>query len=84
MIPDASICGFIFIHPEASYPEIRHLDKTSLDDYARRRGLDEEQCHRFLGYLLDGEFGEGGWQRALLAKFIRIFEAYAKNSKFYS
>ena len=59
MIPDASICGFIFIHPEASYPEIRHLDKTSLDDYARRRGLDEEQCHRFLGYLLDGEIGEG-------------------------
>ena len=59
MIPDASICGFIFIHPEASYPEIRHLDKDSLDDYARRRGLDEEQCHRFLGYLLDGELGEG-------------------------
>ena len=59
MIPDASICGFIFIHPEASYPEIRHLDKDSLDDYARRRGLDKEQCHRFLGYLLDGEFGEG-------------------------
>ena len=57
MIPDASICGFIFIHPEASYPEIRHLDKTSLDDYARRRGLDKEQCHRFLGYLLDGELG---------------------------
>ena len=55
MIPDASICGFIFIHPEASYPEIRHLDKDSLDDYARRRGLDKEQCHRFLGYLLDGE-----------------------------
>ena len=59
MIPDASICGLIFIHPEASYPEIRHLDKTSLDDYARRRGLDKEQCHRFLGYLLDGELGEG-------------------------
>ena len=59
MIPDASICGFIFIHPEASYPEIRHLDKASLDDYARRRGLDKEQCHRFLGYLLDGELGEG-------------------------
>lgn len=57
MIPDASICGFIFIHPEASYPEIRHLDKATLDDYARRRGLDEEQCHRFLGYLLDGELG---------------------------
>ena len=57
MIPDASICGFIFIHPEASYPEIRHLDKAALDDYARRRGLDEEQCHRFLGYLLDGELG---------------------------
>ena len=57
MIPDASICGLIFIHPEASYPEIRHLDKDSLDDYARRRGLDKEQCHRFLGYLLDGELG---------------------------
>ena len=52
MIPEASICGLIFIHPEASYPEIRHLSSSEIDDYAARRGMSEADKARFLGHLL--------------------------------
>ncbi len=52
MIPDASICGFIFFHPEATYPEIRHISKEQYDDYSRRRGMSEQQARQFLGHLL--------------------------------
>ena len=52
MIPDASICGLIFIHPEASYPEIRRLPDTAIDEYAARRGMSQEEKARFLGHLL--------------------------------
>ena len=55
MIPDASICGFVFIHPSACYPEIRNISREQLDDYARRRGLDGDQCRRFLGHMLQDE-----------------------------
>ena len=36
MIPDASICGLIFIHPDATYPEIRRVSQKAIDEYARR------------------------------------------------
>lgn len=52
MIPESSICGFIFIHPEASYPDIRKVSKDMIDEYASRRGMDEETARRFLGHLL--------------------------------
>ena len=52
MIPEASICGLIFIHPEASYPEIRHLSSAEIDKYAARRGMSEADKARFLGHLL--------------------------------
>jgi 5-methyltetrahydrofolate--homocysteine methyltransferase len=52
MTPESSICGFIFIHPEASYPDIRKLSKEMYDEYASRRGMDEERARRFLGHLL--------------------------------
>ena len=52
MIPDASICGFIFMHPQARYPEIRRISKEQYDDYAVRRGMDEQTARRFLGHLL--------------------------------
>ena len=52
MIPDASICGFIFFHPNATYPEIRHISKEQFDDYASRRGMTEQQARQFLGHLL--------------------------------
>ena len=52
MTPESSICGFIFMHPEASYPEIRRISKEQYEDYARRRGMDEDTARRFLGHLL--------------------------------
>ena len=52
MIPDASICGLIFIHPEATYPEIRRVSQKAIDEYARRRGMTDSEKARFLGHLL--------------------------------
>lgn len=52
MIPDASICGLIFIHPEATYPEIRRVSQNAIDEYARRRGMSDSEKERFLGHLL--------------------------------
>ena len=52
MIPDASICGLIFAHPQATYPEIRRLRPAALDAYARHRGFSPEEARLFLGHLL--------------------------------
>lgn len=52
MIPDASICGLIFIHPEATYPEIRRVSQKAIDEYAQRRGMSDSEKARFLGHLL--------------------------------
>ena len=52
MIPDASICGMIFIHRNASFPDIRNIGRRQYDSYARRRGMTEEEAKNFLGHLL--------------------------------
>ena len=52
MIPEASICGFIFLHPQAKYPEIRTISKEQYDDYVQRRGMSEEKARRFIGHML--------------------------------
>ena len=52
MIPEASICGFIFMHPQAKYPEIRKISKAEVDAYARRRGMDAKTTDRFLSHLV--------------------------------
>ena len=52
MIPDSSICGLIFMHPQASYPEVRSISRKQYDAYAERRGMDHETARRFLGHLL--------------------------------
>ena len=51
MIPDASICGLIFAHPDACYPEIHSLAQETLDSYALRRGFSEREKDTFLSYL---------------------------------
>ena len=52
MTPEASICGFIFMHPEASYPDIRSISKERYEEYAQMRGMSEHDARRFLGHLL--------------------------------
>ena len=51
MIPDASICGLVFAHPAASYPEIRNISPATLDAYAALRGFNPEEARLFLGHL---------------------------------
>ena len=53
MIPEASICGMIVMHPQAKYIEIRKISKEQHDEYAARRGMDAASARRFLGHLLD-------------------------------
>ena len=52
MTPEASICGMIFMHPEACYPEIRHISQEQYEKYRNRRRMDAETARRFLGHLL--------------------------------
>ena len=52
MMPESSICGLIFMHPQACYPEIRRISLEQHDSYARLRGMDEETARRFLGHLI--------------------------------
>ncbi len=52
MTPEASICGLIFMHPEARYPEIRRISETQYKDYASRRGMDERTARQFLGHMI--------------------------------
>ncbi len=51
MIPDASICGLVFAHPAASYPEIRRLSPAALDAYTALRGFSPEEAQLFLSHL---------------------------------
>ncbi len=52
MIPDASICGFIFAHRKASYPSVHKISREQYVRYAELRGFDEETASRFLGHLI--------------------------------
>ena len=52
MTPESSICGLIFMHPEACYPEIRRISQEQYDRYAKSRGMDSGKARRFLGHLL--------------------------------
>ncbi len=52
MIPDASICGFVVLHPEAGYPEIRHIGNGQYELYTSARGFSPEEARAFLSHLL--------------------------------
>ena len=52
MTPESSICGLVFMHPEACYPEIRRISMETYEDYAKRRDMDDTTAKRFLGHLL--------------------------------
>ena len=52
MRPDAAICGFIVLHPEAGYPEIRHIGPKQYELYTVARGFSPEEARAFLSHLL--------------------------------
>ena len=53
MIPEASICGLIVMHPQAKYIEVRKISRKQHDEYVARRGMDATSARRFLGHLLE-------------------------------
>ena len=52
MIPDASICGLLILHPDFHYPDIRRIGKEQYERYAAARGMDGERARMFLSHLL--------------------------------
>ena len=52
MTPEASVCGLVFIHKYAAYPDIRRISPSLLDQYAARRGMGQDEARRYLGHLL--------------------------------
>ncbi|MBR5384561.1 MAG: methionine synthase [Bacteroidales bacterium] len=52
MKPEAAICGFVIFHPQAGYPEIRHISQEQYDTYARARGFSPDEARLFLSHLL--------------------------------
>ena len=52
MIPDAAICGFVVLHPEAGYPEIRHIGEKQFELYKSARGFSPDEARAFLSHLL--------------------------------
>ena len=52
MKPDAAICGFVVLHPEAGYPEIRHIGPAQYEKYTAARGLSPDEARTFLSHLL--------------------------------
>jgi len=54
MWPAASVSGLYFAHPEARYFGIGRIGDDQLRDYARRKGLTEEEARSWLAPLLSG------------------------------
>ena len=52
MIPEASICGFVILHPQAWYPGIHGIGPEQYETYRNARGLSEEDARKFLGHLV--------------------------------
>jgi 5-methyltetrahydrofolate--homocysteine methyltransferase len=48
MYPAASVSGYYFAHPVAQYFNLGRIGKDQLSDYARRKGVTEEQAERWL------------------------------------
>ena len=48
MLPTAAVSGYYFGHPEAKYFVVGKLDRDQVEDYARRKGIDEATAERYL------------------------------------
>ena len=52
MLPEASICGFVVMHPKAWYPGIRSIGPEQYETYRNARGLSPADARKFLGHLI--------------------------------
>ncbi|HCY89623.1 MAG TPA: methionine synthase [Chitinophagaceae bacterium] len=53
MHPASSICGWYFAHPESKYFGVGKIGVDQLQDYAKRKGMDEEEARRWLRPVLE-------------------------------
>jgi len=55
MTPAAAVSGLIFAHPSSRYFTVGRLGRDQIEDYARRRGLEQAVVERWLRPNLDYE-----------------------------
>jgi len=55
MLPAAAVSGFYFAHPEARYFAVGKIGKDQVEDYARRKGMDQHTIERWLSPNLNYE-----------------------------
>jgi 5-methyltetrahydrofolate--homocysteine methyltransferase len=55
MLPTASISGFYFWRPQSSYFGVGKIERDQVEDYARRKGMDEATVERWLAPNLNYE-----------------------------
>jgi len=55
MLPTAAVSGFYFAHPEARYFAVGKIGKDQVEDYARRKGMDQRTIERWLSPNLNYE-----------------------------
>ena len=48
MYPASAVSGWYFAHPESQYFNVGKIDKDQLQDYAKRKGLEEAVAERWL------------------------------------
>jgi 5-methyltetrahydrofolate--homocysteine methyltransferase len=55
MLPAAAVSGFYFAHPDAKYFAVGKIGKDQVQDYARRKGMDQRTIERWLSPNLNYE-----------------------------
>jgi 5-methyltetrahydrofolate--homocysteine methyltransferase len=55
MLPAASVSGWYFWHPEASYFGVGRIERDQVEDYARRKGVTLAEAERWLSPNLNYE-----------------------------
>jgi 5-methyltetrahydrofolate--homocysteine methyltransferase len=58
MLPAASVSGLYFAHPEARYFQVGRLGLDQVQDYRRRKGMEQRSVERWLAPYLDYEPAE--------------------------
>lgn len=48
MLPEASVCGLYFAHPESKYFELGKIGEDQVADYAKRKNIDAETAKKLL------------------------------------
>ena len=49
MHPTAAVCGMFFAHPQSKYFAIGKIAQDQIIDYAKRKGMTEQEAEKWLG-----------------------------------